>query len=64
MIKKNFSKTFSSSTEDSLSIQSPNHFINLKAIKLISIFDWYDTLFCIKYFDNFNLNYSDIFYFK
>jgi hypothetical protein len=64
MIKKNFSKTFSSSTEDSLSIQSPNHFINLKAIKLISIFDWDDTLFCTKYFDTFNLNYSDIFSFK
>ena len=64
MIKKNFSKTFSSSTEDSLSIQSPIHFEHSKTIQLISIFDWDDTLFCTKYFDTFNLNYSDIFSFK
>ena len=65
MIKKNFSKLKKTFSEESTtSNQSPNPFEVEKQIKLISIFDWDDTLFCTKYFDTFNLNYSDIFSFK
>ena len=65
MIKKNFSKLKKTFSEESTtSNQSPNPFEFEKQIKLISIFDWDDTLFCTKYFDTFNLNYSDIFSFK
>ena len=41
---------------------SPNPYEKME--KKIAIFDWDDTLFCTKYLETFQINFSDLFSFK
>ena len=56
---------FQTTNSDSITTanSSPNPY-EKKMEKRIAIFDWDDTLFCTKYLETFQLNFTDIFSFK
>ena len=64
MLENKYS-TFQSTNSDSTRTanSSPNPYEKTLE-KRIAIFDWDDTLFCTKYLETFQLNFTDIFSFK
>jgi hypothetical protein len=64
MLENKFSILQSTNSDSTTTANSSPNPYEKKLEKRIAIFDWDDTLFCTKYLETFQLNFTDIFSFK